>query len=167
MARKRSYPKTAKKQSAITPNTIIPSWPTIDKAFDNFRKDFEQMFQSMPTFEPTSIPKMSHTVCDLEDEGHRFVVKVDLPGVTKKDINLNITENAIEISAEHKQETKEKKKNYLKRERNQVSYYRTLSLPEKVATDRVKAKLKDGTLDISLPKSKPTPKPKKRSIMIQ
>jgi len=157
--------KKSSKQQLVTP--WIRNWPDIDKIFDNFRKDFERAFSSFPTFAPISVPKLSPTICDLEDEGSRFVAKVDLPGVNKKDIELNITENSVEISAEHKEEAEEKKKNYLRKERSEVSYYRTLPLPEKIVPDKVRAKLTDGTLNITLPKSKPTPKPKKKSVTIQ
>ncbi len=157
--------KKSNKEQLVTP--WITNWPNIDRVFDNFRKDFEHAFSSFPTFAPISVPKFAPTTCDLEDEGNKFVAKVDLPGVKKKDINLNITENSVEISAEHKEEAEEKKKNYLRKERSEVSYYRTLPLPEKIVPEKVKAKLTDGILNITLPKSKPTPKPKKKSITIQ
>lgn len=157
--------KKSSKQQLVTP--WIGNWPDIDRIFDNFRNDFERAFSSFPTFAPISMPKLLPTICDLEDEGNKFVAKVDLPGVKKKDIELNITENSIEISAEHKEEAEEKKKNYLRKERSEVSYYRTLPLPEKIVPDKVRAKLTDGTLNITLPKSKPTPKPKKKSVIIQ
>jgi len=157
--------KKSSKQQLVTP--WIRNWQDIDQLFDNFRKDFERTFSSFPTFAPISVPKFSATICDLEDEGSRFVAKVDLPGVNKKDVELNITENSVEISAEHKEEAEEKKKNYLQKERSTVSYYRTLPLPEKIVPDKVRAKLTDGTLNITLPKSKSIPKPKKKSITIQ
>jgi len=156
--------KKSDKQQLVTP--WITNWPDIDRIFDNFRKDFEHVFSSFPTIAPISVPKFSPT-SDLEDEGDKFVANVDLPGVKKKDIELNITENSVEISAEHKEEVEEKKKNYLRKERSEVSYYRTLPLPEKIVPDKVRAKLTDGILNITLPKSKPTPKPKKKSVTIQ
>jgi HSP20 family protein len=92
---------------------------------------------------------------------------MDIPGVKKNEIKLNVTDNSLEVSAEHKEESEEKKKNYLKKERNQVSFYRTLPLSENVVSGKVKAKLSDGVLDIVLPKSKPTSISKKQSIQIQ
>ena len=101
------------------------------------------------------------------DEGNQFRVKMDVPGVKKSEINLNVTDNSLEVSAEHKEESEEKKKNYLRKERSQVSYYRTLPLSEKVVTGKVKAKLTDGVLDIVLPKAKPTKIQPKKSISVQ
>jgi len=164
MAKAKSSKKT-QAQQLVRPWTL--SWPDVDRVFDNFRRDFESAFASFPTIAPQTIPKLSSTSCDLTDEGNKYVVKVDLPGVKKKDVELNITENSIEICAEHKDESEEKKKNFLRKERSEVSYYRTLPLPEKVLADKAKAKLTDGTLNITLPKAKPTPKPKKKSVVVQ
>ena len=164
MAKAKSSKKT-QAQQLVRPWTL--SWPDVDRVFDNFRRDFESAFVSFPTIAPQTIPKLSSTSCDLADEGNRYVVKVDLPGVKKKDVELNITENSIEICAEHKDESEEKKKNFLRKERSEVSYYRTLPLPEKVLANKAKAKLTDGTLNITLPKAKPTPKPKKKSVVVQ
>ena len=159
--------KRSKKNQTQQP-TILPTfgWSGIDRVFDNFRRDVERAFASFPTITSSTIPVLS-TTCDLVDEGNRYVIKVDLPGVKKKDIDLNITDNSVEISAEHKDETEEKKKNFLRKERSEVSYYRTLPLPEKIVSGKAKAKLIDGILNIVLPKSRPTPKPKKRLVAVQ
>lgn len=143
------------------------SWTDIDRAFDNFRRDLEKSFASFPSITMPSFPKIPETTCDIMDEGKQLQVKVDVPGVKKGEIDLNVTENSIEISAKHKEEEEEKRKNYLRRERSQVSHYRTIPLPEKVESGKTKAKLVDGVLTITLPKVKPTPKPKKKSISVQ
>ena len=62
---------------------------------------------------------------------------------------------------------KDKKKNYLRKERHSMSYYQTIPLSEKIIPGKVKAKLTDGVLDIILPKSNPTPIPKKKSVNVQ
>ena len=157
--------KKTQAQQLVRPWTF--SLPDVDRVFDNFRRDFERAFTSFPTIVPQTIPKLSSTSCDLVDEGNRYVVNVDLPGVKKKDIDLNITDNCVEVRAEHKDEAEEKKKNFLRKERSEISYYRTLLLPEKVLADKAKAKLTDGTLNITLPKERPTPKPKKKSVVVQ
>ena len=124
----------------------------------------EKAFSSFPAM---SMLKISHTSCDIIDEGKQFRVKMGVPGIKKNEIKLNVTENSLEISGEHKEESKEKKKNYLTKERSQVSYYRTLPLSENVVASKVKAKLSDGVLDITLPKSKPTKTQKKQSVSVQ
>lgn len=140
------------------------SWLDIDRSIENLRKDMEKAFSSFPSIH---MPKMAHTACDVIDEGNQYRVKMDMPGTKKNEINLNVTDNSIEVSAEHKEESEEKKKNYLRKERSQVSFYRSLPLSEKILSDKVVAKLTDGVLDITLPKSNPVEIQKKKSISVQ
>ena len=155
--------KPVKKESKL-----VPFWPSswfdIDRSIENLRSDMEKAFSSFPS---TYAPKIPEASCDIVDEGNQFRIKMDVPGIQKKDIHLNVTDNSLEISAEHKEESEEKKKNYLKKERSHVSYYRTLPMSEDVISERVKAKLNDGVLDITLPKAKPTKTQKKKSVSVQ
>lgn len=157
--------KLAKK--ANSDGLLGTHWPDMDRAFENFRKDLEKSFTSFPSFSMPSFPKDSEASCDVIDEGKQFRVKIDMPGVKKNEVKLNVTENSIEVSGEHKEETQEKKKNYLRKERSQFSHFRTIPLSEKIISGQTKAKLADGVLTITLPKVKPTPTPKKKAISVQ
>jgi HSP20 family protein len=143
------------------------NWPELDRVFDNFKRDFERTFSSFPSLTLPSMPRMPQASCDIIDDGSKFRVKVDIPGVKKDEIKLDITENSVEVSAEHKEEGEEKKKNFIRKERSQISYYRVLPLPERVDSSKATAKLTDGVLDITLPKTTPTQKQNKRSISVQ
>ncbi|MDO8639923.1 MAG: Hsp20/alpha crystallin family protein [Nitrosarchaeum sp.] len=156
--------KTPQKKSTGIAPFWTSSWTDIDRSIENLRRDMEKTFSSFPS---THMPKTSHTSCDVIDEGDQFRVKMDVPGIKKNEIKLNVTDNSLEISAEHKEESEEKKKNYLRKERSQVSYYRSLPLSEKIIAGKVMAKLTDGVLDVALPKSKPTEMQKKKSISVQ
>jgi len=166
MAKPKQKAKTQEKE-LTTPSFWGFNWLDVDRAFDNFRREFERSFSTFPTITLPSLPSLPNTHTDIIDEGNKLVVKVDLPGVKKKDIKLNVTDNSLEVSAEHKEEEEEKRKNFLRKERSEVSYYRTLPLPEKVVASKAKAKLIDGVLNITIPKAIPTPKPKKKSVSIQ
>ncbi|MFQ5440310.1 MAG: Hsp20/alpha crystallin family protein [Nitrosopumilaceae archaeon] len=137
----------------------------IDTVFDNFRRDLERSFTSFPEISFPRFPKIPETSCDIVDEGKQFRVTMDMPGIKKNEINVNVTDNAIEVTGEHKEE--EKKKNYLRKERHHVSYYQAIPLSEKVVQGKVKAKLTDGVLDVVLPKSKPTKLSKKKAVKVQ
>ena len=158
--------KPKKKSTGIQPSWTS-NWMDIDKSIENLRKDMEKAFSSFPSIQFPSMPKMAQTSCDVIDEGKQFRVKMDAPGVKKNEIKLTVTDNSLEVSAEHKEESEKKKKNYLRKERSHVSFYRTLPLSEKVVSGKVKAKLSDGVLNITLPKSKPTTVSKKKSIQVQ
>lgn len=160
----------AKDENKQKTTELVPTWPfnwsTLDRAFDNFRREFEKTFAPFPSFPPT-ISRVASMSCDVADEGDKYVVKLEMPGVKKDEIKLNVFDNSVEVSAQHKEEEEEKKKNYLRKERSEVSYYRTLPLPEKVVSDKTQAKLTDGVLNITVPKAVPTPKPKSRTIQVQ
>ena len=158
---------TEKLPTKSTSFSSVPGFSELDRAFDDFRRDLEKSFYSFPRIEFPSFPKMQETTCDIIDEDNQIQVKVNLPGVTKKEIKLNVSENALEIHAEHKEKSEEKKKNYLRKERSQATYDRIVPLPEKILPGKVKSKLTDGVLEITLPKAKPAPIKKKRSVKIQ
>ena len=159
-------PKSKSKSTGIAPSWAT-NWLDIDKSIENLRKDMEKAFSSFPAIHMPSIPKMPQTSCDVIDEGNQFRVKLDVPGVKKNEIKLEVTDNSLEVSAEHKESSEEKKKNYLRKERSQISYYRSLPLAENVVSGQVKAKLLDGVLDITLPKAKQAKVSKKQSIQVQ
>ena len=83
---------------------------------------------------------------DLIDEGDHFIVRADLPGVSKNDIKLRVNKDSITISAETKKQKEEKGKNYYYNERSTASYFRTIPLPSEVLPDTASAKFEDGTL---------------------
>ncbi len=153
--------KLVKKDSNVVPH-VTSNWFDVDRSIENLRKDMEKAFSSFPSI---SVPTIPHISCDVIDEGKQFRVRMDAPGIKKNELNLNVTENSIEVTGEHKEE--EKKKNYLRKERHSISYYQTIPLSEKIIPSKVKAKLTDGVLDVILPKSKPTPTPKKKSVKVQ
>ena len=173
--------KPIKKSKAPEP-TAFPSglsWHSscdnLNMTIQNFRKDMERIFERPFSFQPSfpmspsfpECPKMHETSWDIVDEGNQLRVKIDVPGVKKNEIKINVADNSLEVSAEHKESSEEEKKNYPQKERREVSYYRTLPLPENVVSGKVKARMTDGVLEVILPKTKPTSKSKKRLVTIQ
>ncbi len=115
-------------------------------------KAFESFF-SRPDVKRVSFDKDS-PLSDVIDKGDRFVVRVDLPGVEKQDIVLNVRENIVEVRAEKKHEVKVQKKGYYRHERSYGGFYRVIPLPSNVDPDSVKTSYKNGVLEIKLQKSK-------------
>ncbi len=91
---------------------------------------------------------------DLYDKKDRFIVKAELPGIEKKDINVNIDGDTLTIKGQTQKDNEVKEKDYYYNERVFGSFYRSISLPENVQKENVKASYKDGILTIELPKSK-------------
>jgi len=100
---------------------------------------------------------------DIYETDKEVVVEVDMPGVDKKDIKVNVTEDAIEIKAEKKNELKQedKKKGMFRLERSFAGFYRSFALPNSVNPDKANADYKEGVLKITVPKLKIEKKGKK------
>ena len=89
---------------------------------------------------------------NIADKDKTFEVKVALPGVDKKDVNIEIRDNCLVISSEKEYENEEKDENYVRREYGYASFQRMFELPESADPDKVKAKMKNGVLSISVGK---------------
>ncbi|HXV84621.1 MAG TPA: Hsp20/alpha crystallin family protein [Candidatus Binatia bacterium] len=81
------------------------------------------------------------------------MVKAELPGMEKDNIEVNLSDNRLPIKGEKKQEQEVKKEGYYRAERSYGSFVRTLELPKEVQADKVKAAFKNGILEIRLPKT--------------
>ena len=90
---------------------------------------------------------------DIFEEGNSIVVKSDLPGMSKEDIEVNLTDDTITLSGEKKEEEKVEKKNFYYHERAYGSFSRTFTLPAEVQSDKAKASFKNGVLEVRIPKS--------------
>ncbi len=91
---------------------------------------------------------------DLAETGQQYTVSVEIPGVTQKDVRLEVTNDTLTISGEKKQETEEKNKNYYRVERSYGSFQRVLSLPHDADQDNINARFKKGVLTITIPRKK-------------
>jgi HSP20 family protein len=105
---------------------------------------------------------------DFQDEGDRFTLKADLPGIRKEDLDISVKGNTLTLKGERKEvsEVKDKKKGWHHSERWYGSFQRTLELPEEVDTSKVSASFKDGVLEITLPKSE-NAKPKQIRVEVK
>lgn len=90
---------------------------------------------------------------DISETETQYVVDVELPGIEKKDIDLNIENNRLTISGERKFEKTEDGKQYHRVETSYGTFSRSLQLPENVNPDSIKASYKDGILNVSIDKS--------------
>ena len=109
--------------------------------FDEFQKSFfgelGGMFNSFKT--------------DILDKGDYFELQADLPGFSKEEIEIGIQGDYLTISAEHKEESKEEKDNYIHQERRYGSYQRSFNVAN-IDTNLINAEYKDGVLNLKLPK---------------
>jgi HSP20 family protein len=101
---------------------------------------------------------------DVYEEKDSVVVKAELPGMTKEDIEVNLAGENLTIKGEKKEDKEVKEDNYYRRERSYGSFLRTVALPSEVKSDEIKASFKDGVLEIRMPK---TEEAKKKSVSVK
>jgi len=92
-------------------------------------------------------------IVDLFEEKDDIVVKAELPGMDKENIEVNLTDHHLTIKGEKKKEEEIKEENYYRAERSYGAFLRTLELPKDVHADKVKANFKNGILEVRLPKT--------------
>jgi HSP20 family protein len=162
-AKKEKVP--VKKERTITPRKspyTFPSlgtsdlWRSFDDAFARFRSDFEDLFFPSPWADIfPAIPTVRTPLVDLEDQGKNFLLKAEMPGFKKEDIKIDVREDQVSVSAEVGWKYDKKQEEYICKERECRSFYRSIQLPEEVDVEKVTAELSDGLLEINLPKQKP------------
>ena len=102
---------------------------------------------------------------DLVETEDHFVLRADLPGLTESDIDLSLEDSVLTVSGERKAEHSERKEGYFRLERATGTFNRSLTLPEGVDADAVKATFDKGVLEIRIPKPEQR-KPKKVAIQV-
>jgi len=100
---------------------------------------------------------------EVYETPNEFVVKVELPGVKKEDVEIAVRDNYLVIKAEKKEEVEEEKQHVHVKERVYGKFERVIPLPPDLDTDNAKASFKDGVLEIRFPKKSAT-KEKKINI---
>ena len=146
----------------------------MDRMLDDFRSDFEDMFWGRGFGRPWRFPRIrmpeletKEPLVDLSDKGNEFLLTAEMPGIPKDKIDIKVSENSVEIKAEEKKEKEEKEEGYIHRERSYKGFYRKLSLPEEVSAEKANAEMKNGVINVTMPKKKPTPETKARRLEIK
>jgi HSP20 family protein len=103
---------------------------------------------------------------DLFEDKDNLIVKAELPGLKKEEIDISFQNGALHISGERKHETEKKDAETYRSERFYGRFHRTLSLPKQVDVNKVKASYKDGVLSVTLPKSEEA-KPKQITVDVK
>jgi HSP20 family protein len=162
--------KQSKKQEGklqkVEPARVVTPFEDMERFFDNvFARGWLRPFgwerprwgEMMSAFEER-MPKVD--VIDREEE---VVVRAEVPGVSKDDLDVTVSDNTVTIRGETRHEEKEEKGDYYRSEMTRGSFARTVLLPSDVDADQAKAKFSDGVLELTLPKVE---KAKKKTVKI-
>lgn len=162
---KGNIPVTTNKNIAKNPMSSIQD---MERAFDRFfsRKlpalwhwNDTPAVDTLFEFEGQRLPSL-----DVIDRDSEVVVRAEIPGIDKKDINISLADNILTIKGQTKNETKEEKGDYFRHEISSSSFARSVSVPGSLDLSKAAANLKDGILEVTLPKVESS---KRRSIAVQ
>ena len=147
----------------------IERWHPIAE-LDNMRKEMERLWEEFfpagRRLTPLRFTKEegAATALDMIDKGEEILVRVEMPGVAKEDIDVSVVENTLTVRGVIKEEKEYKDEEFMRRERNYRSFSRAVHIPVKVNPEKIKADLKNGLLSVRLPKAEAT---KHRKIKIE
>jgi len=110
------------------------------------------------------VPESIEPVIDLYEEKGDVVVKAEIPGIEKKDLDINLSDNILTIKGEKKKEEEVKEEGYYCSERMFGSFLRSIEVPRDIVVEKVSAHFKDGVLEVRLPK---TEESKRREAKIE
>lgn len=134
------------------------------KIFDPFRDDFIDNFfgnRNLSIFNDKQ-KFFNYPKINISDNGKEIIVTANTPGISAKDITINVEDNTLTISGHTEREEEEGKKDsdFYRFEREEGSFMRTIELPSNVNKDNVDAKTKNGVLTITLKKQESEDKSK-------
>ncbi len=152
----------------------IVTWNQEDflKAFDGMFNDLRRSFFSYPRdlYEAGWVgPRLwaHNPLTDLIDKGDHYEVHMDIPGISKDKLQIDVSSNDAEVKGESVEEEQSGDKNYMMRERRSSSIHRKISFPDEVLPHEAKAEVDDGVLVLSVPKKKPANEEKKHRVEVK
>ena len=144
----------------------LSTWPGVGR-LSSLRDEIDRLFE-----EPlTELARASQLLSgwtpalDMHEDKDNVVVRAELPGMKKEDIDVSLHDGSLSISGERKSEEKFENAEVYRSERFFGRFQRTVTLPAPVAADKIKAQYKDGILTVTLPKTEEA-KPKQIDVQV-
>jgi HSP20 family protein len=139
---------------------IIPWRP-----FGDIERWFEEFWpEEWPEFR---FPRIRTPRMDIYEKDDKVIAEVELPGVDPKDIEVEVKDNVLRVTAKGKEVKEEKGKGYYKREMGERYFKREVLLPTDVVEEKAEAEYENGILKVTIPKAKPKEEKKKIKIKVK
>lgn len=128
-----------------------------------FQREMNRLFASMDPHagdqHGSSLPSVRRPLVDLKETDTHVIATIELPGIEKKEIKLDVMDTRLELGVERKQSVAVEKQNYHVKERSYERFYRTLKLPHPVVPAKTKATYTNGILEVVMTKGERQEKP--------
>jgi len=145
--------------------TVLTRWEPF-REFSTLQDRINRVFRESRSGEDESLTTSSFSpAVDVYEDEHQVTLKIEVPGIDEKDIDVQIENNTLTVHGERKIEKEEKEENYRRVESQYGNFTRTFTLPQTVDTENVAATYDKGVLKIALPK-KAEAKPKQIKVSV-
>lgn len=150
--------KTRPRRPNATDSTDLelPRFP-LPSIFEDFMRPFDDFMAPFLSGarSPWTELGVKEPSIDFQDRGDHFVLTAELPGFDKKDVEVDISSNILELKAERSSDKETKDKEGTQRQNIRSYFHRYLTLPEEVLSEKVDGAMKNGVLELRLPKRAP------------
>ena len=126
--------------------------------FDQFNREINRMFSGGPVQANTAQERNWVPAVDIREEENRYLLSADIPGVDRGNIEVTLEDGVLTLKGERSREAEASDRQYRRKERVHGAFMRQFTLPETADTQNISATIKDGVLDVVIPKyAKPQP----------
>ncbi|GAB4212794.1 MAG: Hsp20/alpha crystallin family protein [Synechococcales cyanobacterium] len=122
------------------------------REIDTIQRQMNRLFDELMPTRETSDSFTFMPAAELHENGDTITVKLEVPGLEAKDLDVQVTAEAVAITGERRSETRSEDKGVTRTEFRYGSFQRLIPLPSRVQNDKVQAEYKDGILTLTLPK---------------
>ena len=143
---------------------VITRWNPV-RGVMAFQNPFNTLFRDLNEGEGTQDTPSFIPAVDVYEDEKKVVLKLEVPGIEEKDLDVSVEKNTLTIKGERKLEKEEKEENFHRIERRYGSFYRAFTLPTTVDTESVAASYNAGVLKVELTK-KPEAQPKQIKVNV-
>ena len=136
------YGGKEKKAGEIRKKSEMSPYDRFDMMMERFQREFDDFLamppiwkrwmQGKPGYRMMPFKHMMMPSVDVEDRGKDYRITADLPGFSKQDVNIEVSDDSVMIHAKKSMAEEEKQKNYVRKERMAQTFYRRIDLPDKV-----------------------------------
>lgn len=157
--------RTGKEVEERRPKRVLSPFEEMDRWAEGFfpRGWMRPFHMAWPSWGELASLEGRMPKVDVIDREEEVVVRAEVPGVDKDDLDVSVSDNSVTIKGKTKQEEKEEKGDYYRCEISSAAFARTVPLPSNVDSEKVTARFKDGVLELTMPKIE---KARRRSVKI-
>jgi HSP20 family protein len=167
VSKKQEEGKEMQSTQPVTPTRAMSPFEEMDRLMESFfpRQWLRPFRWEMPSWSELGAPlEMKTPRVDIIDRDNDIVVKAEIPGVKKEDLDVSMTDSTVTIKGTTSHEEKQEKGNYYRCEIARGAFSRTVALPSNVDTDKARAVFNEGILELTIPKVE---KAKRKNITVE